>query len=523
MKKSLLLLISPVLLTGLLLVFTSSDFLMVPGGKFQTASFVGSEACQTCHSSKYNDWVESGHPYKFTVIQNNQPPVYPPEAVNFQNTWMDSLADGSHNWEDIAGVIGGYGWKSRFVGTDGHLIGTAGSSFPTAGYGHNQFNFYGGEDHGWVDYHPGDEKIYNYGCFKCHTTGGELTGSWLPGVEGLGTFTEGGVGCEGCHGPGSDHIAAPSSSNIDKVYEFAHLDNSVGGLDINGVVQTPDANGDDINFLCGTCHNRDYKSPINSSGGFIKHHEQWDEFVTTAHYSSSTFDNKGCVTCHDPHKRVIWDGDGIKQTCGACHSNQVANLNHSSSATCLDCHMPFAAKSGTTRGESGFKGDIRSHLFKIIPDTASMFIADGSFVRDDADRPAALSPAYSCLGCHNDDPDDLIPEKTLAQAAAGAANMHSPEYISQHEHDMALGVYPNPSRGLTNISFTLTGPEEVTISVYNTSGQLIYSARSLHNTGTHTLQWNGLSNTGASIEAGYYLVQVIAGNTSSVQKLIMTD
>ncbi|MCK5079253.1 MAG: T9SS type A sorting domain-containing protein, partial [Bacteroidales bacterium] len=59
--------------------------------------------------------------------------------------------------------------------------------------------------------------------------------------------------------------------------------------------------------------------------------------------------------------------------------------------------------------------------------------------------------------------------------------------------------------------------------VYNTSGQLIYSTRSLHNTGTHTLQWNGLSNTGASIEAGYYLVQVIAGNTSSVQKLIMTD
>jgi hypothetical protein len=86
---------------------------------------------------------------------------------------MESLGDGSHTWADVAGVIGGYGWKARFVGTDGHLIGTAGSSFGDTRVGHNQFNFYGGEDHGWVDYHPGDEKIYNYGCFKCHTTGGD--------------------------------------------------------------------------------------------------------------------------------------------------------------------------------------------------------------------------------------------------------------------------------------------------------------------------------------------------------------
>ena len=182
MKKKLLLLITPVLLISIMLLFTSSDFLQITGGKYQTASFVGSDACAGCHSAKFNDWEASGHPYKFTVIQNNQPPVYPPEAVNFQTQWMDNLGDGSHTWADIAGVIGGYGWKARFVGTDGHLIGTAGSSFPDAGFGHNQFNFYGGEDHGWVDYHPGDEKIYNYACFKCHTTGGDTTGTWLAGV-----------------------------------------------------------------------------------------------------------------------------------------------------------------------------------------------------------------------------------------------------------------------------------------------------------------------------------------------------
>ena len=129
----------------------------------QAQTFVGSGECKLCHVEKHNLWAESGHPYKFNVIENGQPPVYPPEAINYQNTWMDNLGDGSHSWTEVAGVIGGYGWKARFVGTDGHLIGTAGSSLPDAGFGHNQINFYGGENHGWGDYHPNDEKIYNYG------------------------------------------------------------------------------------------------------------------------------------------------------------------------------------------------------------------------------------------------------------------------------------------------------------------------------------------------------------------------
>ncbi len=86
--------------------------------------------------------------------------------------------------------------------------------------------------------------------------------------------------------------------------------------------------------------------------------------------------------------------------------------------------MPFAAKSGAKVGESGFKGDVRSHLVKITVDNASMFTEDGKWVKDDSERAASLSPAYSCLGCHNDDPNDAIPDKTLEEAVAGAKDMH---------------------------------------------------------------------------------------------------
>jgi len=519
MKKFLLFFAAPVLLLGALFLLNSHSFTPIPAEGSEVAedaTFVGSAACAGCHSDKYDTWIASGHPYKFTVVEGGVAPTYPPEAINFQTQWMDSLGDGSHTWGDIAGVIGGYGWKARFVGTDGHIVGTAGSEFST-GLAHNQFNFYGGEDLGWADYHPGDVKIYNYSCFKCHTTGGDTTGTWLAGVDGLGSFTEGGIGCEGCHGPGSDHIAGPSIDNIDRVYEMAHQDNALGGLSVGDVVQIPDAASDDVNFMCGTCHNRDYKDPINVSGGFVRHHEQWDEMTATTHSEMGLT----CVTCHDPHKRTIWDGDGITKTCGECHPEQVATMNHSAGATCIDCHMPYAAKSGAKRGMSGFKGDVRSHLFKITADTASMFTADGKWVRDDDTRQASLSPAYSCLGCHNNDPDDGIPEKTLEAAVTGAIGMHSAVKVENH-NVLNLNVYPNPSSGPTRISVNLPTNSNLSLSIYNAAGQVVYAESGrAYSQGYQVINWNGKSNNGEDVKSGYYFIKVTAGSLTSINKLIL--
>ncbi|RLD92943.1 MAG: hypothetical protein DRJ29_10390 [Bacteroidetes bacterium] len=521
MKKLLLYFAAPALLLGAFFLLSSNSttpLSTVESDEATEAEFVGSAACAACHQTKYDDWVASGHPYKFTIITGGVAPTYPAEAVNFQDQYMDSLGDGSHTWSDIGGVIGGYGWKARFVGTDGHIVGTAGSAFST-GLGHNQMNFFGGEDHGWVDYHPGDEKIYNYGCFKCHTTGGDTASSWLAGVDGLGTFTEGGVGCEGCHGPGSDHASSMSADDIDLVYEFAHLDNSIGGLERYGTVQTPDPEGDDVNFLCGTCHNRGYTNKIDASGGFVKHHEQWDEMASSLHMESGLT----CITCHDPHKRVIWDGEGIIKNCGECHSAQVATVNHGVGATCLDCHMPYAAKSGTTRGGSGFKGDVRSHLLAITPDTASMFIADGSAVRDDDERKASLSPAYSCLGCHNNDAGDGIPDKTLDEAVAGSVGMHQwATNVPNTTDELRMGIYPNPSGGETMINVNLPSSAEVEMSIYNATGQVVYmETGKTYSNGSQVIYWDGKSSSGEDVKAGYYFVKVTAGSLTSVDKLIL--
>jgi len=327
------------------------------------------------------------------------------------------------------------------------------------------------------------------------------------------------TGCESCHGPGSDHAAAPTTDNIDRVYEFVHQDNSLGGLERYGELITPDNDRDDPNFLCGTCHNRGYTNHIDASSGFVRHHEQWDEFVSGPHYDAGFT----CLTCHDQHKRTIWDGDGIKLNCGTCHPEEVQTKNHNDEADCLDCHMPYAAKSGTKRGQSGYKGDVRSHLFRITPNTESMFTEDGKWVRDDDTREASLSPAYTCLGCHNDDPDDDIPEMTLDDAAEYAKDMHEPSGIYERDQ-IVLGVYPNPTHGATKISFNLTNSGDVSLNIFNTSGQLVYTLKyGNQSAGSQMITWDGNSNTGADITPGYYFVKLTAGDKTAVKKLVLMD
>jgi hypothetical protein len=44
-----------------------------------------------------------------------------------------------------------------------------------------------------------------------------------------------------------------------------------------------------------------------------------------------------------------------------------------------------------------------------------------------------------------------------------------------------FSIYPNPSNGLININFSTMSPDEVTIRVYNTVGQLVFYSEKIFN------------------------------------------
>jgi len=146
--------------------------------------------------------------------------------------------------------------------------------------------------------------------------------------------------------------------------------------------------------LCGECHLRGSPEAVDASGGFIKHHEQYEELFQSKHIVLK------CVTCHDPHVGVVALRQAEEQTtrtqCENCHFEQAKYQDsevHPAVAECIDCHMPRVSKSATGNAEM-FTGDIRTHMMAIDPDQVGQFTEDGSVAL------SQLSLDFACRHCH---------------------------------------------------------------------------------------------------------------------------
>ena len=382
-----------------------------PDNTAPAQAYVGSATCgnAACHQDKYNTFIESGHPYKLTAVPGDQGPTYPFDTEHDTGGIVSRdgpAPEGTAPWTDYAYVIGGYGWKARFVQPDGNIYTATDKA---------QLNLWA-DGVEWVAYHFGDPpQPYNYNCFKCHTTGASEEGSWPDGTTGFGTFAFGGVQCEECHGQGAQHASDPN--------RFAMIVDS-------------DAT------LCGKCHTRDPENRVLVSGGYIRHHEQYDEMVHSPHAAV------GCNACHDPHASTVYDlvaaGDGVRADCtdAGCHEDKAnpANTAHNSFPDCVDCHMPEAAKSARFDPQNPYVADIRSHTFMINPseiDKSAMWTSDGKFLAQDEFGRGRITLDFACFSCHKDaatnptnpgapygykDPVDLINMATGMHATGGMAS-----------------------------------------------------------------------------------------------------
>jgi formate-dependent nitrite reductase cytochrome c552 subunit len=309
-------------------------------------------------------------------VVNGQPPEYP-------FTEVPNPPEG-YTWDDISYVIGGYGWKARFIDKQGYIITGADENATT------QYNFANpvvGKDAGWVKYHAGEEKPYN--CGTCHTTGYKPEGhqDGMPGI--VGTWAEPGIQCEACHGPGGNHVNDPY-----------------------GVAMKIDRSA----AMCGECHSRGAVETIDASSGFIKHHEQYEELLQSKHLALS------CVDCHDPHKGVIQarktGTDTVRIECESCHFQQARYQKSAAmkaSVDCIDCHMPRIVKSAWGDAEA-YTGDIRSHLFAIDPEATSQFSADGK------EAISQITLDFACKSCHRSGGTATV--KTDAELKSEAIGYH---------------------------------------------------------------------------------------------------
>lgn len=334
--------------------------LFVAVSEVSASDYVGSDTCFQCHTSYYNDWQASGHPWKLRKVEKARYAKLP-------------LPPG-YSWDDISYVIGGAMKKARYIDLQGYIITTAkdGSEAKT------QYNL---EDGSWSFYHKGEKKPYE--CGPCHMTAYKKEGNQdgMPGM--IGTWVEDGIGCEECHGAGSDHVKKPSKKNIE----------------IGRSVEA-----------CGKCHQRGGMGPEPpASGGFIKHHEQINELKAGPH------GDLACVDCHDPHKRAIL----VKAACASCHEDTAKSfagtVHGKAGMKCFECHMPKVSKSAIKVNK--YTGDVRAHIVRINSDPkATMFKEVITKGKKGEVAQGFVTLEYVCLGCHG--------SKDKKWAAKQAKKMH---------------------------------------------------------------------------------------------------
>lgn len=354
------------------------------------ARYVGSQSCAQCHAGIYERWKKTP---MANVVRD---PREHPDAI-IPDLKTNDVA--KFSVDQVAFVYGSI-WKQRYftkVGDDYYPLPVQWD------VGNKKWLKYHVPDTGadwWTAYYPSDNMQRPTGptCDGCHSVGYDIHTKQV---------AEWNVGCERCHGPGSEHVAKPTRTNIQNTSQmdsFAANDTciqchsqgqpktklvegkaydwpvgyQVGGhlADYWNLEETTLGQTDFIHYADGTAH---------------KNRMQGNDFVQSVMYEKGVT----CASCHDVH------GTGnpaqlrkpANQICLDCHAANGPNGPHvasleehthhktgSAGSECIACHMPKIE----TEGVPG--AFVRSHTFRFIA--------------------PAMTDKYkipnSCTGCHAD-------------------------------------------------------------------------------------------------------------------------
>jgi predicted CXXCH cytochrome family protein len=334
------------------------------------AHYVGSQSCRNCHASLYDRWkktpmanvVRDPHEQADAIIPNLK-------TNNVANFTADQVA-----------LVYGSIWKQRYftkVGDDYYPLSAQWD------IGNKKWLKYHVPDTGadwWTAYYPSGNMQRPTGptCDGCHSVNYDIHTKQV---------TEWNVGCERCHGPGSEHVAQPTRLNImnpSGMDSFASSDTCIQ-CHSQGQPKRELIEGKAYDWPVGydvTRHLPDYWTLETGNLGqtdFLhfadgtahKNRMQGNDFVQSVMYERGV----SCASCHDVHgtenyAQLRTPGD---QICLDCHAANSPNGPHAASieahthhkdgspgSSCIACHMPKIE----TQGVPG--AFVRAHTFKFI-------------------------------------------------------------------------------------------------------------------------------------------------------------
>ncbi len=193
--------------------------------------FVGSETCAGCHADQYADWTDSHHDLAMQVadgstvlgdFEQSSFEYFGSTAEFFKEDGKFVVrtenADGENEDYVVTHTFGVTPLQQYLVEFPGGRLQTvpfAWDTRPATDGGQRWFHVYGddyiapGDELHWT----GRQQNWNYMCAECHST--NLQVNYDQGIDTFATtWSEMNVGCEGCHGPASIHVAEATSGDF---------------------------------------------------------------------------------------------------------------------------------------------------------------------------------------------------------------------------------------------------------------------------------------------------------------------
>jgi len=360
------------------------------------ARYVGSLACQRCHADTFERW---SHTRMANVVTD---PKVNPSVVIPDFSKPDPLV--TFKLSDVA-LVYGTKWKQRYFIRKGDDYYPAPAQWDILNRVWRPY-FVAPNTDWWVPHYPaqqGDNTGRPTGplCDGCHSVNYNVQTKQA---------LEWNVGCERCHGPGSEHIARPTRANIidPARLNFVQANDTCLQCHTQGEPVSNPVNGQFYDWPVGFHQGLELKNFWNleehklgelsfthfPEGTGHKNRMQANDFVDSQMYKKGVT----CFSCHDVHGTPN-SADLIKpvgQVCLTCHGVNSPNGPHAASleahthhragsagSQCVECHMPKIEQTIANV-------NVRSHSFKFITPTMT-------------DEYKIPNPCVSCHTTQNND------------------------------------------------------------------------------------------------------------------------
>lgn len=428
--------------------------------------YVGSKACAHCHAAIYESYQRTSMAHASGPALDSLIPAdftHKESGVHYR-----IYSEGGHAWlsfdrpgdPDVQGkrellyfIGSGRRGRTYLFETDGFLF-----ESPVNWYANKQM---------WdtAPAYQSDREIplnlptYT-SCLRCHVSGMQ------PPVKGTENrypeppFTQSGVSCERCHGPGAAHAggtgvnAAAANATV--------VSSTIASSTIVNPAKLEPSRRDEI---CMQCH-LEGKVAIERAGQHLYEYRPGENlsdyiryFVLKGSQASSSIgavsqvealdqsqckkksgDAMSCTSCHDPHwspsteERVAY----YRGKCVACHGMSFADKHHADHPDCVACHMPALPSADVAHTQ------VTDHRIPRRPQVSPQLLQDAS--------PQLLMPRL--VPFHSiDKPDADLRDAALAWASLTEGGMKEAEPEARDRLSKAIKESPDDPALLSSLGY----------------------------------------------------------------------